>query len=182
MGTWQSSQGSTGCDTADPGHYVDSQAASMQIACFAGTYNPNSGSVTSADCITADAGSYVADSGSAEQLLCSAEATNQHQDSLVVSKQTLVIMFKQSQSNWMFNGFLSGRERRDTMPTLQNRVLRHSLRSSQTACLAGTYNPSTGSTSSNDCMDTAPGFFVENVGSASQQACELATIQQIAVG
>ena len=121
-----------------------------------------------------------ADSGSANRCFAQQEATNQHQDSLVVSKQTLVIMFPAKEPQVKLDvQWVPIRERGGTQcnPAEPGYYVDSHFASSQTACLAGTYNPSTGSTSSNDCMDAAPGFFVENVGSASQQAYQLGYYQ-----
>ena len=46
--------------------------------------------------------------------------------------------------------------------------------STQTACLAGTYNPNTGSTTPTDCLDASPGYYVDaSLGTAqsTQTAC-----------
>ena len=50
--------------------------------------------------------------------------------------------------------------------------------SSQTACLAGTYNPSTGSTTSTDCLVADPGHYVDSLlgtAQSSQTACAVGT-------
>ena len=49
--------------------------------------------------------------------------------------------------------------------------------SSQTACLAGTYNPNTGSTASTDCVDADVGHYVDQFGTgqSTQTACNAGT-------
>ena len=49
--------------------------------------------------------------------------------------------------------------------------------STQTACLAGTYNPSTGSTTSTDCISADSGHYVDQPGQPSQTACLAGTFQ-----
>ena len=46
-----------------------------------------------------------------------------------------------------------------------------SAQTSQTACLAGTYNPNTGSTSSSACGDADAGYYVPTTGQSTQTAC-----------
>ena len=45
--------------------------------------------------------------------------------------------------------------------------------STQTACLAGTYNPNTGSTTPTDCLGADPGHYVDSLGTgqSTQTAC-----------
>ena len=176
IGTWQGSQGSTACDNADPGHYVDSEAASMQTACAAGTYNPNSGSIDSGDCVAADAGSYVANSGSAEQLLCPAGTYQPApgQSSCIDADFGYHVPSEGATGQIGCSMGSHQGERGGTVCHLADPgyYVDSHFASSQTACLVGTYNPSSGSTSANDCIEANPGFFVANIGSASQEACD----------
>ena len=55
---------------ADPGHYVDTLAATAQIACQAGTFNSNSGATTAFACLDAEPGNYVPDPASPAQIPC----------------------------------------------------------------------------------------------------------------
>ena len=43
---------------------------------------------------------------------------------------------------------------------------------SQTACLAGTYNPNTGSTSPSACGDADAGYYVPTTGQSTQLAAD----------
>ena len=45
----------------------------------------------------------------------------------------------------------------------------------RTACLAGTYNPNTGSTSSSACVNADAGYYVFTTGQSSQTACGAGT-------
>nr|AIF25460.1 RCC1 domain-containing protein [uncultured marine group II/III euryarchaeote SAT1000_51_D10] len=75
-GTYQPSAGRPSCIAASAGHYVTSAAATTQVACPAGTYNPLVGQTSSSACLDAESGHYVSSQGMAWQTPCPAGTYN----------------------------------------------------------------------------------------------------------
>ena len=106
-----------------------------------GTYNPNSGSISSSACLDADPGYYVPATGQSSQTACVAGTYNPNVGS--------------SDASECINA-----ERGHFVPT--------SAQSSQTECLAGTYQPYTRQTT---CIEADPGYYVSTNAQFSQTAC-----------
>jgi alpha-tubulin suppressor-like RCC1 family protein len=154
IGSYESSTNSSLCILADNGNYVDKNGQNNQTPCLAGTYNPNTGSISSSDCMVADAGYYVDSSlgtGQTSQTPCSAGTYNPSTGSTSSS---------------------------DCMVADAGSFVSTSGQSNQTPCPSGTYNPNTGSIYSSSCRTAFSGsYVVVSPGQSSSQKCAPGTYQ-----
>ena len=147
VGTYQSDKGQSSCDDARQGHYVNATGQSSQIACLAGTYNPNTASKTSSACVDADAGYKVASTGQLGQIECAVGT------------------------------YQSDKGQTSCVNATVGHYVNATGQDQQIACLAGTYNPNTASTTSSACVDADAGSYVPTTGQSGQTACALGTYQ-----
>ena len=154
IGSYESSTNSSLCILADNGNYVDKNGQNYQTPCFAGTYNPNIGSISSSDCMVADAGYYVDSSlgtGQTSQTPCPTGTYNPNIGS--TSSSNCIV------ANAGYFVSTAGQ-------------------SNQTPCPSGTYNPNTGSIYSSSCRTAFSGSYVVVLpGQSSSQKCAPGTYQ-----
>jgi hypothetical protein len=158
------------CVDAPAGKYVQLGTARYADNCLAGTYNPNTGSISSADCIDADPGHYVERTGQGIQKIADAGYYVDLALGAGQSSQTACLA-------GTYNPNTGSTASTDCVGADAGHYVDLALgigQSSQTACLAGTYNPNTVSTASTDCLGADAGHYVDlalGIGQSSQTAC-----------
>jgi len=181
IGTYQSYYGRTSCIDASPGHYVDQPAAVNQTACSAGTYNPSEGSHSPDDCLDAEPGYYTDVNGSYYQRECT-PGTYQPESGQIscldaepgyfVNSNASISQIPCGKGTYQPNASTDFCHSADAGHYVDTEGAM-----SQTACLPGTYNTNSSSTTSDNCIDTNPGYFTDSSAMTFQIPCQLGTFQ-----
>ena len=172
-GTYQSATGQTSCDDADPGYYVDSTtgiAQTTQTACAVGTYQASAGQ---SSCTDASAGYYVDSTASTQQIMCSATTFQSYTGQTYCNAGSLGHYIESppiADIPCPAGTYLPGVG--DSLLSCHDADAGYYVpttgQTTQTACLAGTYNANTGSTSASDCLDADAGYYVDSTLGAAQ--------------
>jgi len=152
IGSYESSNNSSLCISADSGTYVDQIGQNNQTPCSANKYNPNTGSTSSSDCMVADRGYYVDSSlgtGQISQTPCSAGTYNPNTGSISSS---------------------------DCMVADAGYYVDQTTPATQTECAIGTYQALTGQSS---CNNSDSGYYVDQTTQTTQTECAIGTYQAL---
>ena len=155
----------TSCQDSSLGHYVDGWGQTSQVSCAAGTYQPSTAQTA---CLDADAGHYVGSTGQSAQTACAA-GTYQPSTAQTACLDADAGHYVDSTSHRAAGTpAIPGQTDADAGHYVDSRP------TSQTACAAGTYQPSTGQPS---CTDADAGHYVDSTGQSAQTACAAGTYQ-----
>ena len=141
VGTYQSENGLGSCNDAAPGYYVEQTSQSSQTPCPVGSYQTEMGQ---ASCDNADPGYYV------DSLLGVGQSS---QNSCPVGT---------------YNPYIGSTSPSGCFETGIGYFVNGTAQSSQIPCAIGTYQALTGQT---NCNYAEIGFYVSQIGSASQTKC-----------
>ena len=146
-GTYQQDEGSVACRDSSPGYFIPSEGAYLQTPCAYGTYQPNTGSF---ECLLADKGHFVDQTASKVQFECRFGTYQPLQGQSECSVSPAGYFVDSSKGMGQF----------DVAP-----------------CPPGTYNPNSGGSKIDDCLNASKGHFVAELGQTKQTPCDFGSFQ-----
>ena len=183
LGSYQESTGQISCDGASAGHSVGLTGQSEPVECALGTYQAHIGQSSCNDAslgyyvdttgatsqIAADVGHYVGSTGESYQIECS---VGTYQDTQVSLSATTIpvsmwLLLQAPPRPYAPRAPIKHPSARRRAITPTAHYVSTAGQISQTACAAGTYQPSIGQAS---CNDAGVGFYVDSTASTSQTA------------
>ena len=166
-GTYQPRSKQASCEVADVGHYVNQTAQTNQIACQAGTYNPNEGGQSHLSCLLADVGHFVPIEALTEQIRCPLGTFADEKGSIVCKEAAPGYMVSSTASDSAtacpLGAYQPASGEDACIPAEQGFFVPTTASINQTPCPVGTTTLGEGSVNDTSCFDDADNDGLANI-------------------